>query len=67
MPRAGSEVMAMKQDRMAVQADEVLLTLDELCRATEVGPDWVSARVQAGLLAAHRVDAAAWQFDDAAR
>ena len=59
MPRAGSEVMAMKQDRMAVQADEVLLTLDELCRATEVGPDWVSARVQAGLLAAHRVDAAA--------
>ena len=58
--------MAMKQDRMAVQADEVLLTLDELCRATEVGPDWVSARVQAGLLAAHRVDAAAWQFDTVA-
>jgi len=58
--------MAMKQDMLAVLADEALLTLDELCRATEVGPDWVTERVQAGLLSAAQVDAATWQFDTVA-
>jgi chaperone modulatory protein CbpM len=58
--------MAMKQDRLAMLADEALLTLDELCRATEVAPDWVTQRVQAGLLAAPRGDAAAWHFDTVA-
>ena len=58
--------MAMKQDMLAVLADEALLTLDDLCRATEVGPEWVTERVQAGLLVAYRVDAATWQFDTVA-
>ena len=58
--------MAMNQDMLAVLADEALLTLDELCRAAEVGPDWVTERVQAGLLAARRVDAVAWRFDNVA-
>lgn len=38
-------------------------TLDELCRAAGVAPDWVSARVQAGLIEVQGAQVAAWRFD----
>jgi chaperone modulatory protein CbpM len=44
------------------------LTLEELCRACAVHPDWVDARVRAGLLAP-RIEPGApadsWRFDAA--
>lgn len=58
--------MPMNEDTLAVLVDEALLTLDDLCRATEVGPDWVAERVQAGLLASRHGEGAAWRFDSLA-
>jgi chaperone modulatory protein CbpM len=58
--------MAINDDALTAWVDEALLTLDELCRATDVGPDWVSERVRAGLLAARQVDTATWHFDTVA-
>jgi len=55
--------MAMNDDAMVALVDEALLTLDDLCRAGAVGPEWVSERVQAGLLAARQGEAEAWTFD----
>ncbi|MCW5611516.1 MAG: MerR family transcriptional regulator [Rubrivivax sp.] len=43
-------------------ADDEGLTLDELCRACAVSPDWVDERVRAGLLAP-RERAGALRFD----
>lgn len=40
------------------------LTLDELCRACAVSPDWVDERVRAGLLAPQEL-AGVWRFDAA--
>ena len=48
---------------MVALVDEALLTLDDLCRAGAVAPDWVTERVQAGLLVTRRGEAAAWHFD----
>jgi chaperone modulatory protein CbpM len=45
-------------------ADDEGLTLDELCRACAVSPDWVDERVRAGLLAPLQA-AGAWRFDAA--
>jgi chaperone modulatory protein CbpM len=53
--------------------DDEGLTLDDLCRACAVSPDWVDARVRAGLLAPRlAADPAqasqaseAWRFDAA--
>lgn len=45
-------------------ADDEGLTLDELCRACAVSPDWVDERVRAGLLAPLQ-PAGAWRFDAA--
>jgi chaperone modulatory protein CbpM len=58
--------MANDDDALTAWVDEALLTLDELCRATEVGPDWVAERVQAGLLASRHGERAAWRFDSLA-
>lgn len=58
--------MPMNEDMLVVLVDETLLTLDELCRATEVGPDWVVERVQAGLLASRQGEGVAWRFDSLA-
>lgn len=40
------------------------LTLEELCRACAVSPDWVDERVRAGLLAPQG-PAGGWRFDAA--
>jgi chaperone modulatory protein CbpM len=58
--------MAINDDALTAWVDEAFLTLDELCRATEVGPDWVAERVQAGLLASRQSEGAAWRFDTVA-
>ena len=58
--------MPMNEDMLAVLVDDALLTLDELCRATEVGPDWVVERVQAGLLTSRQGEGAVWRFDSLA-
>lgn len=46
---------------------DALLSLDELCRACAVPPDWLHERLSAGLLTAPAVrpsdDPAAWRFD----
>lgn len=44
--------------------DDEGLTLDELCRACAVSPDWVDERVRAGLLDPQQ-HAGAWRFDAA--
>jgi len=43
--------------------DDVMLTLDELCRATAAPPHWVRQRVEQGLLA---TAPSPWHFDAAA-
>ena len=50
--------MAMNDDALVALVDEALLTLDDLCRAGAVAPDWVAERVQAGLLVARPANAA---------
>jgi len=55
--------MARNDDVLVAMVDEALLTLDDLCRAGAVAPQWVAERVQAGLLVARPGDAAAWRFD----
>lgn len=44
----------------------LLLTLDELCRASRVDRDWVVERAAAGLLEAAGIEPAQWRFDIAA-
>ena len=39
--------MARHDDALVVAVDEALLSLDDLCRAGAVDPDWVAERVQA--------------------
>lgn len=53
----------MSRDDWASLIDETLLTLDELCRVGTVSPDWVRARVDAGLLAAAGRAGAPWAFE----
>ena len=55
--------MAMNNETLVALVDEALLTLEDLCRAGAVAPDWVTERVQAGLLVARRGEAEAWHFD----
>ena len=55
--------MARNDDMRVVLVDEALLTLEDLCRAGAVAPQWVADRVQAGLLVARQGEAAAWRFD----
>ena len=55
--------MARHDDALVVAVDEALLSLDDLCRAGAVDPDWVAERVQAGLLVASREPSATWRFD----
>ncbi len=43
--------------------DDAWLTLDELCRAGHVSPNWVAERVQAGLLPARDGAPEVWRFD----
>jgi chaperone modulatory protein CbpM len=43
--------------------DDALLSLDELCRAGNVAPQWVVERVQSGLLVDMDGEPAAWRFD----
>ena len=45
------------------QAFDPWLTLDELCRAAGVAPDWVVEHVHAGLIEVQGDAAAAWHFD----
>ena len=40
-----------------------LLTLDELCRASAVSPEWVRQRLDAGLLPAPPQAVGPWRFD----
>ena len=51
-------------DRL-VQAllDDVLLSLDELCRVAEVPPQWVTQRVAEGLLPTPAGTLGSWRFD----
>lgn len=44
-------------------AEDALLTLDELCRAVAVEPQWVVQRIEAGLLEAPGGEPPAWRFD----
>ncbi|MDO8419054.1 MAG: chaperone modulator CbpM [Rubrivivax sp.] len=53
----------MNEDVLVALVDEALLSLDDLCRAGAVGPDWVAERVRAGLLVARHDEAATWHFD----
>ena len=55
--------MTMNDDTLAALVDEAWLTMDDLCRAGAVGPEWVAERVQAGLLIARQGDTTAWRFD----
>ena len=55
--------MARHDEPLVAAVDEALLSLDELCRAGAVRPDWVAERVQAGLLVAGSAQTAAWRFD----
>ncbi len=41
----------------------VLLSLDELCHAAALSPQWVVERVQSGLLVDFSGEPAAWRFD----
>lgn len=41
----------------------VLLSLDELCHAAALSPQWVVERVQSGLLVDLSGEPAAWRFD----
>ena len=43
--------------------DELGLSLDELCRAAAVSPQWVAERARAGLLVVQGDEATAWRFD----
>jgi chaperone modulatory protein CbpM len=45
------------------QAFDPWLTLDELCRAAGVAPEWLTERVQGGLIEAQGKEAATWRFD----
>jgi len=58
----------MTRTETLVQAmlDEALLSLDELCRAAAVEPEWVAQRVDEGLLpppVAGGAVSAVWRFD----
>ena len=55
--------MAMNDEALVAAVDEAWLTLDDLCRAGAVGPEWVTERVQAGLLLTRHGDQGAWHFD----
>ena len=55
--------MAMNDDTLVTLVDEVGLSLDDVCRAAAVGPDWIAERVQSGLLVVHGGEAQAWHFD----
>ena len=56
----------MQKIDIAVEAvfDESGLTFDDLCRCLAVAPDWVVARVHAGLVVAQDAPAPeGWRFD----
>jgi chaperone modulatory protein CbpM len=55
--------MPTNDEALVALLDEAGLTLEDLCRAGAVAPEWVSERVEAGLLVARRGEAAGWQFD----
>jgi len=55
--------MPRNDEALVALLDEAGLTLEDLCRAGAVAPEWVSERVEAGLLVARRGEAAGWQFD----
>lgn len=43
--------------------DDAGLSLDELCRASAVSPQWVHERLAAGLLPRGEGEIASWRFD----
>jgi chaperone modulatory protein CbpM len=43
--------------------EDALLSLDELSRAAAVSPQWVTERVEAGLLSAPAGEPHTWRFD----
>jgi chaperone modulatory protein CbpM len=47
----------------ALQGEEALLSLDELCTLAAVSTGWVRLRVDEGLLVAHGDAPVAWRFD----
>lgn len=51
--------------RVVTEVTEVatLLSLDELCEAAALSPQWVVARVQSGLLVDLSGEPSAWRFD----
>jgi chaperone modulatory protein CbpM len=55
--------MATNEETLVTLVDEVGLSMDELCRAAAVGPDWIAERLQAGLLLARGGESMAWHFD----
>ena len=42
--------MIDRQDPVQVALEDMLMTLDELCRAAAVSPQWVNSRVEEGLI-----------------
>jgi chaperone modulatory protein CbpM len=58
--------MTARETLVEAMLDEALLSLDELCRAGAVSPQWVEERIVAGLLAPRTPAAGAtdeWCFD----
>lgn len=55
--------MPTNDEVLVALLDEAGLTLEDLCRAGAVAPEWVRERVEAGLLVARRGEPSAWQFD----
>ncbi|MFN0186384.1 MAG: chaperone modulator CbpM [Aquabacterium sp.] len=56
----------MRHIDLSTTMAETLLSLDELCRATTVHPQWVLERIGSGLLAPARADADSWLFETVA-
>jgi len=48
---------------MPVLPDDAILSIDDLCRAAAVAPQWVVERVEAGLLLALDGEPEVWRFD----